>query len=223
MSTGQSLLDRMEILLPELQLQPGETDVTRGLLAANMAQDYMESVFALHPEIYGDTTGTVTTAANTETTTFPAGLLRIDKLHYLDPNTSRPAGEIDIIRETGGHALTGIWPWNLASTGTGLPRKAYMNGRSIFWMPMPDATYSVRWYGLQQQTDLTAGGTFQYPDICLLPLATFAVQLIRTGLDDATQPYDALAQETFEPVVSALTTFRRDRPTPFSYTYSHDT
>lgn len=223
MATGQSILDRMKVLFPELQISSGASDVTNALLAANMAQDYMESVFALHPEIYGDTTGTITTTANTETTTFPTGVIRLDMLQYLDPSTSRPAGEISIIRETGGHAGFTLYPWIAASTTAGIPRRTYTNGRQLFWDPVPDGVYTVRWYGLQQQADLTASGTVTYPDICLLPMANFAVQMLRTGLDDDPAAYDALAKTVFEPVVSALTQFRRDRPQPFQYSYSHDT
>ena len=58
--TGQDLLDRMELVNQELQLQSGEADVTRGLLALNVAQDYLESILALHPGMMSDTTGTVT-------------------------------------------------------------------------------------------------------------------------------------------------------------------
>ena len=222
MALGQDILSRMEILHPELQLQSGESDVAKGLIAANMAQDYMESVFAVHPEIFGSTTGTVATVANTETTVFPTNLLRIDKLQYLDPSTSRPRWDVPIIRETGGHAPSGFW-LDGASSGTGAPRKAYTTGRLLYWDPLPDAVHTVRWYGFQQQTDLTAAGAVLYPDICLTPLANLAVRLIRTGLDDATDAYITLAGELFEPVVAALSNFRRDRPASYVYSEVHDT
>ena len=222
MATGQTILDRMEVLLPEQQLQSGEGDVTKGLIAVNMAQDYLESVFALHADIFGSTVGTVVTVANTETTTYPTNLLRIDRLQYLDPSTSRPRWDVDLIRNTGGHAPSGSW-LDAAAAGEGAPRKAYTNGRLIYWDPLPDAVHTVRWYGLQQQTDVTASGTFLYPDICLTPLATFAVRVIRTGLDDDPAAYQTLATELFEPVVAALTNFRRDRPPAFTYSRTHDT
>src|SRR3990170_3160975 len=92
MATGQSLLDRMELLDQELQLQSGENDVTRGLLALNVAQDYLETLLAVIPQVSGDNTTTVVTAASTETTAFPTGYLRIDRMQWIDPATSRPSG-----------------------------------------------------------------------------------------------------------------------------------
>ena len=79
MASGQDLLDLMELLNQELQLQTGEENVARGLVALNAAQDAFEGLAALRPKILGSRTGTVTTAANTETTAFPSGLLRVDR------------------------------------------------------------------------------------------------------------------------------------------------
>jgi hypothetical protein len=212
----------MEVLHPELQLQSGEGDVVRGLLAANMAQDYMESVFALHRGLLGDTVGTVTTTANTETTTYPTGLLRIDKLQYLDAGTARPVWDLDPTYVTGGHAPATDW-LSTGSTTTGKPRGYWTNGRLIYWDPLPDGTHTVRWYGLQAQADLTAAGTILYPDVCLTPLANCAVRLIRTGLDDDTAAYVAWASELFEPVVQALAHFQRERAPGLIYRYGHTT
>lgn len=219
---GQAILDRMEVLFPELQLQTGESDVTKGLLAANMAQDYMESVFATHSDIFGSTTGTLTTTANTETTTFPSTLLRIDKLQYLEPDTLRPRWDVDLIYETGGHAPSGSW-LDAVTSGTGAPRKAYTNGRSFYWDPQPDASYTIRWYGLAHAADLTATGAISYPDLCLTPLAILAIRFVRTGLDDDPAAYLQMAADVFEPVVAALTSFRRDRAPGFAYSYAHET
>src|SRR4051812_32985844 len=102
--TGQGLLDRMELLNAELQLQAGEADVTKGLLSLNVAQDYFESVAAQRGKLFGSAVGTVVTAANTESTAYPTGLLRLDRLQYIDPVTSRPAGDLTPIRRTGGHS-----------------------------------------------------------------------------------------------------------------------
>lgn len=222
MSTGQSLLDRMEVLFPEKQLQDGESDQALGLVAANMAVDYMESVFALHPGFYGDSVGTVSTTANIETTNVPQGLLRLDKLQYLDASTLRPRWDVDVIFETGGHAPSGSWLDAVTST-TGSPRKAWTNGRKFYWDPLPDDTHQIRWYGLQAAADLTAGGSFTYPDICLTPLAAMAVRLLRTGLDDPIDAYQQLAEELFQPVVQALSRFNRTRPQSFLYDSVHTT
>ena len=101
MATGQSILDLMEVMDRGLQLQSGETGVTLGLRAANAAQDYFESLLAVEPNVLGSTVGTVTTAADTETTTFPTGLLRIDRLQFIDPDTSRPSWDLDRVGYTG--------------------------------------------------------------------------------------------------------------------------
>lgn len=223
-STGQNVLDRMKVLAPELQTQAGGIDVATALTAINMAQSYMESVFALHPDILGDVTGTVTTTNNTESTAWPTGLLRLDRLQYLDAVTNKPSWDLLDIRRTGGHAATWPWPTNLVtSTGTGAPRAYWTNGTNIYWNPLPDATYSVRWYGFQVAAAVTAAGFLAYPDICMTPLANMAARLIRLGLDDNVSGYQALAEEVFQPVVTALSSFQRERAPGMNYTYRHDT
>jgi hypothetical protein len=56
--TGQTLLDTMELLNQELQLQSGEADVVRGLLALNIAQDHFEASAAKRPNIFGSSDST---------------------------------------------------------------------------------------------------------------------------------------------------------------------
>lgn len=212
----------MEVLAPELQLQSGEANVSKGLVAVNMAQDYLESVFAAYPGIWGGTTGTVTTTANTETTTFPSGVLRLDLLQLLDSNNA-VVRDLDPIYVTGGHARGTDWFASTSSTVTGAPRGYWTNAASFYWSPLPDATYTLRWYGFKGVIDLTAGGTFLYPDICLTPVASLAVRLIKTGLDDPIQQYTALANELFTPVIEALSRFQRERAPSLEYRYVHTT
>lgn len=214
----------MEVLNQELQLQSGEQDVTRGLVALNIAQDYFESRAALRPNILGSAVGTVTTTANTETTAFPSGVLRIDRLQFIDPSTSRPAWDLIPNKRVGGHAWNNFWPWQLTSTSSaGRPRSYYTNGTSIFWTPLPSDTHTVRYYGFAAATDITAGGTFLYPDIAMLPFASFAARLLKTGLDDAPADIARLAEEAFEPVLDAMAHFNRDGATYLEYTEQHDT
>lgn len=222
MSSGQSILDRMEVLAPELQLQAGEANVAKGLVAVNMAQDYLESVFASYPGIWGGTTGTVVTVASTETTAFPTGVLRLDLVQLLD-DSGKVVRDLDPIYVTGGHARGSEWLQSTASSITGTPLGYWTNGLFLYWAPTPDAVYTLRWYGFQAGTDLTASGTVVYPDICLTPLATMAVRLIKTGLDDPIQQYQALATELFTPVVEALSHFQRERAPSVEYRYRHDT
>ena len=223
MATGQSLLDRMELLNPELQLQSGETDVTRGLLALNVAQDYFETRAALRKDVFGSSSSTVTTTLNTETTTHPTGLLRIDRLQFIDPSTSRPAWDLTPIRRTGGHAWGGGWPATLGSAGAGRPTGYWTNGVNIYWEPLPSDTHTVRWYGFQVASDITASGTFAYPDIAMLPVAVFATRLLKAGLDDPIADLDSLAQRAFEPVLDLLTNFNRDGAKGLEFERSHDT
>lgn len=222
--TGQTLLDTMELLDQELQLQAGEGDVTRGLLALNIAQDHFESVLATRPGIKGDTSGTVVTAADTETTAYPTGLLRLDALWMLDSD-SKPEYEMEPIGRTGGHAETRRWPINLLTplSSPGKPDGYWTNGRLIYWDRTPDAVYTVRWYGLQAASDITAAATFAYDDVVRLPICTFAVRLLKVGVDDAPADIDSLAAATFEPVIGTLAGFERAGASGLLYTRSHST
>ena len=222
--TGQDLLDRMELLNQELQLQSGEADVTRGLLALNVAQDYLESILALHPNVMLDTTGTVVTVASTETTTFPSGVLRIDRLQYIDPTTSRPSGpDLENLGFVGGHSQFsgGLPPFALTTVGSGRPRAYWTNGRNIYWQPLPDAVHTFRWYGLSSAASITAGGTFAYLDTAALPVALFAARLMTIGVGDSITDLDGLASELFEPLVLGMKHFNQDRSPGYDYNFVH--
>ncbi len=219
--TGQSLLDRMELLDAELQLQVGEADVTKGLLALNVAQDYFESLAAQRGHLGGQT-GTVVTVANTETTAFPSGVLRIDRLQMLDAVTSRPKRDLTPLRRTGGHAANFGWFYNLVGQGNGGEVGGYWtNGLNIYWSPLPADVYTIRWYGFQRQSDITASGTFAYEDMVALPLASFATRLVKSGLDDNASDLSALALETFSQALDALGNLNRDGATGLAYTRIH--
>ena len=219
MATGQSILDLMEVMDRGLQLQSGETGVTLALRAVNAAQDYFESLLALDPNVMGSTVGTVTTAASTETTTFPTGLLRVDRLQFIDPNTSRPSWDLDRVGYTGDYYQASSQTYNVATAGR--PVRYWTNGLNIYWDPLPDATHTVRYYGFKAASDLTAGGTFAYPDIVLMPVATYAVKMLRVGKDDDIQGIMSTAVEVFKPAIDALSRFNRDRPPGYDYRYDH--
>lgn len=219
--TGQSLLNIMELLNAELQLQSGETDSARGLLALNVAQDYFESVAAQRPQIFGSGVGTVVTATNVETTTYPAGLLRIDRIQLLDAN-NKPVSNLVPIRKAGGH-INGSWPLNLFAAGTGLPSSYWTNGTLIYWSPLPSGVSTLRWYGFPSAADITAVGTFSYPDIVSLPLASFAARIIKAGVDDDAKDLASVALESFTQVLDALGNVQRDGAVDFEYTRSHTT
>jgi len=226
--TGQTILDYMELLGRELELQTSESDVVRGLLALNIAQDHFEAMSVSQGHTHGTQTGTVTTTADTESTTWPTGLIRLDALWFIDPVTSRPTYELDRLDDVGGHVPRTpslLYSLGVANTltSTGAPWSYWTDGTSIYWNPLPDATHTVRWYGAQHQTDITAGGTFLYGDMVAMPLAAFAVQLLRRGLDDPIGDYAALAQDSFGSVLQALRKVQRQRAPSRQYRYYHET
>jgi len=223
MATGQSILDLMEVMDRGLQLQSGETGVALALRAVNAAQDYLESILALDPNVMGSGIGTVTTAASTERTAFPSGVLRIDRLQFIDPNTSRPAWDLDRVGYPGDYyqsrMIAPTLQYDVSTTGR--PVRYWTNGTNIYWDPLPDATHTVRYYGFTGASTLTAGGTFAYPDIALMPIATYAVKMMRIGKDDDVQGIMTTAAEVFKPAVEALGRFNRDRPPGYDYRYFH--
>jgi hypothetical protein len=225
MATGQTILNLMEALDRGLQLQSGESGVTLALRAVNAAQDYLESLLALQPNSFLSSTGTVTTTADTETTAFPSGLIRLDRLQYLNASTSRPAWDLEwvgYIGDQNGAQLTDS-SVQLDTTSTGKPRRYSTNGRNIYWGPLPDAAHSVRYYGLVAADDITASGTFAYPDIAITAVADYAVKLLRIGKDDDAQPVSAVGVEIFTPCIELLGRFNRDRAPGYDYRYYHST
>lgn len=218
--TGQTLLDTMELLNQELQLQSGEADVTRGLLALNVAQDFFEAAAAKRPEILS-TDATLTQTQNQEYTTYPTGLLRLDALYYLDSN-GKQVWKINPRRQSGDHRPSMTW-WTtmLSTSSTGKPKAYWTNAAKIFWDPLPDAANSVRYYGLIAATDITVSGTFLYPDICRLPIATFACSVLKIGVDDDPAALSSLAQNLFEGILDEMANSNRDGARPLVYQYDH--
>jgi hypothetical protein len=212
----------MEILDPELQLQAGETGVVKGLIALNVAQDHLESLLAQIPGVMGSGVGSIATVASTETVAFPSTLLRLDKIQFLDPITSRPTYDLTPLYNVGGHANSNYWP-SPDTASTGRPQSYWTDGTNIYFSPVPNDVYNLRWYGFASASNITASGTFAYKDIARLPVATFAVKLIALGLDDPQGDLMEFAKETFAPVLKAYERFRREQGKGFQYRYTHDT
>lgn len=222
--TGQTLLNLMEDLDNEIQAASGEANVTRALRMLNTAQDYFETLVARDGEILGSHTSTVTTTADTETTAWPTGLLRADSLWLIDADTSRPAYELHEIQQTGGHATQLRWPLQQrAVVSAGKPWGYWTNGRLLYWAPLPDAAHTVRWYGWQRQADIAAADTFAYDDGVAYPLAAFAVEIFRRGLDDPVADIEALARSVFRDQLRAMRNFTRTGPVERTYQYVHST
>ena len=216
------MLDLMEVMDRGLQLQSGETGVSKALKALNASQDHFESILALEPNVYGSTVGTFSTSASTESSTMPTTLMRLDRLQYIDAGTSKPAWDLDRVGATGDYYQTSF-PLISASTTTGKPVKYWTNGKTVYWDPTPDAVYTIRYYGFVSASDITASGTFAYPDMALMPVATFATQLLRTGKDDDVTSITQAGMQAFGPVIQALGRFNRDRAPGYDYRYTHST
>lgn len=218
--TGQDLLDLMQVFDNELLLQPGEPDVNRALIALNASQDLFESVVAAHPNLLGDTVGTLSVTSGTETTAFPSTLLRLDKIWMLDSN-SRPLYPLRKIDMTGGHLVSHVAPYASFAT-TGKVNGYWTDGSYIYWSPFPSQPSTVRWHGFTPASDIEAGVTFAYRDIVAMPLAAFATKLMKVGVGDDTMSLDE-ATGAFAPVVQRLANFNRDSAPGFIYRQAHDT
>lgn len=222
---GQRLLDRMRLIDRELEIAPGGPDVDLALIALNTAQDDFEAMLAgFHPQTYGQQTGMVTTTPNQETTLFPLGqLLRVDRLQALDPSTNRPVYDLQPLYGSGSHIeIHPFYPWMFSSAiGVGQVRAYSTDGRQFYWSPVPGETQTIRWYGLLAQADITAAGTFAYPDFVAQPLATVAARLIKIGLGDDTVDVIELEGRLFPPVLQQMTQYQRDRAGGYKYRYWH--
>ena len=222
--TLATLLGYMEIFDNELETGSGESDESRSLTALNMATDLFEVVAQTRAKML-QTYAELTTTASQEYTTRPAGLLRLDSLWLIDSATGRPARELDPIDETGGHAVDGISPLTLtSSTITGAPREYQLNSSRFLWRPVPDAVWTLRYYGLIAASDYSARtDTFPYPDAVAVPLSAFAVKMLAIGVGDSTEELHAFAEDTFAPVLKALAKSQHVKPPSRFYSRVHTT
>lgn len=224
--THADLLSRMELLNAELETGSGEDDETKGLLALDTAQDYFESVAAGYPHVF-KTNGTVTTVADTETSAKSATILRLDSVWYLDTTVSpnMPRYQLEPIDKSGGHVPSLPWPIRAAvGYAPGAPDGYWTDEDYFFWSPVPDAVYTLRWYGMKSQTAITIRtGTFAYKDYLAMPFATFAVRAIKVGLEDSSDVLKALADDLFTPVLRAARRANREKPTGRVYSQMHTT
>lgn len=227
--TLQILFDRMMVLDNQLDLLAGGDDVTRGLVIVNLVQDWWELVAAEYAEFMG-TDSTFTTTLNTEKTTWPTGLLRLDGEPWLLDSNSRPIRAITQIQGVGAHVAGAAWPYSELSAsvaeGSGAPREYWANGPggNFYWTPIPDAVYTIRGYGLWAKSDYTtAANTFAYPDSVAAAVLPQAVKLFRIGLDRDLEGVQAAAGDLFRPTIKGLRGFNRNRAPSRQYYDVHDT
>ena len=228
--TIASILTKMQVLDNELDVSSGGADETRAISALDMAQDAFEAFIANHPGLLGTKTDTTTTTASTEATAWPSTLMRLDNMYLMNTSSTPnlPQWEIEIIQDVGGHIPAGgAWPFGLYSTtpmGKGAPRKAFTDRANFYWQPLPDATYTVRLYGLFSKDEITSrSATFAYPDVVAVPMAAYAVRMMEMGIDDPSDELAALAEELYAPVINLLRQPTRQRAQARQYQYFHTT
>lgn len=224
--THADLLNRMELIDAELETGSGEDDEISCLLALDVAQDYFESLASSYPKMFR-TYSSLTTTANTETTAYPAAILRLDELWLIDttvtPNRpSYPLRKTDIV---GGHVPALPWPFRASNFNPGAPSGYDVDESYFYWAPTPDAVYTIRYYGMVSQATIsTRGGTFAYKDHLAMPFAAFAVRAKKIGLEDGSDALKALADELFEPALTRARRFdRAGHPSGRAYSRVHST
>lgn len=220
----EELLALMPMFNNALRVGNGEKDEQLAILALTTAQHYFETIAATYGRVLGSTI-TVSPSTNTETTTYPTSLLRLDSVWLLDSTTLQPIRRLARIETSGGHAPSLPWPLQLVmQASTGAPVSYFADMRNFYWLPLPDQAQTLRVYGLLEQDEfVTRLSTFNYPARCKAPLASFAVKILKTSVDDDTSGVDALAAAMFGPLMKGLKSFDRSEPHGRSYGEVHDT
>lgn len=215
------LLDTMAILNNELELEVAGADEGRAIIALTLAQHQFETQAALYPRALQSTI-TVTTAANVETSAWSTSLLRLDAIWLLDAN-GVPINKLEKIQQIGGHVPTLPWPLDLAlATGTGNPSGYYASSQNFYWLPLPSGVASLRVYGLIEQAEFgTRNDAFNYTKRCKLAIASFAVRLLAGGIGDDATDFDTLAARTFGPLIRSLKKLDRSSPLVRRYDRVH--
>jgi hypothetical protein len=230
--TVQTIFDTVMALDNERDLISGGDEVARGLVIVSTVTKWLESEAALMPGAL-TTHNLLYTAANTETSSWPANLLRLDALWYVDSATNRPVWELDPIQGVGHHVPGFSWPLSelvltgSASTITGKPKEyaASGPGGQFYWAPLPDAEYWIRGYGLWALADnyfSLATDTFPFPSSLRLPFSIACVHLFKTGLDGDLTAVEALLKTTFRRTLKGLQRFNRSEPQSRVYSEVHD-
>ena len=225
--TIQTIMNRMMLADNQLALESGGDDVTRGLTAVNLAQDWFEMVAARYGKLLM-ITGSTSTTANQEYTTWPTTLKRLDSLWMLDSN-SNPIYELDEVDVIGGHVPSAgmPFPWMVlsGSVNPGRPDGFFPEGPGgrIYWSPKPDAIYNLRVYGFYAASDYTAAAnTFAYPDEVALFIAPWATRAFRVGLDRDFVAVQEEAMKAAQEVCESLGSHTQTGPASRVYSDFHD-
>lgn len=228
--TLQTIFNRMMIFDNTLGLEVGGDDVSRGLTVCDMVIDWLEAEAAT---IEGclQTHNLLYTAENTETTDWPERLLRLDSLWYIDPNTGRPVWEVEPIQGIGNHIPGMSWPLSemvmtgAASNVTGKVKEytASGPGGQFYWVPLPDAEYWIRGYGLWSAVDFeSADSIFPYPSTVTVPFSGMASYLMKIGLDRELTSIETFVKASLRPVLKGLKKPNHTMPDSRTYSEVHD-
>ena len=228
--TLATLMTYMALFDPELELESDGIDEARAITAINLVQDWFEGIAAGQSEIL-QRYSTLTTTANTEVSSWPTGLLRLDGLWFVDTDQTPnlPMWPLDPIYETGGHRPSFSWPETvIVTSATGKPRRYYATGPHtagrIFWEPVPDAAHTIRYYGLIAASDYTIRtDVFAYPDPCADVFAQTAVKILRMGQDDQISELKLGAAAGLTMALNLCRSWWNDEAAPRHYADSHDT
>ena len=228
--TIATLLNYMTVFDNELQVGADDPDETRAIRAINIVQDWFEAIAAGESEML-QSYSSLTTTANTEVTSWPSGLLRLDSLWYVDttqtPNL--PQWQLEPMYETGGHRPSMSWPESVVLSNTpGKPRRYYATGPHtagrLFWEPVPDDAWTIRYYGLIAASDYTVRtGTFAYPDPTAPAFAQEAVKLLRMGHDDNIADLQRQAAASLGAALKMCRGWWNDENTGRHYAEAHST
>ena len=228
--TIATLLDYLQIFDVELRVEKDAQDESRAIRAVNIVQKWFEGIAAGESEML-QSYSTLTTTASTEVSSWPTGLLRLDSFWYVDttqtPNL--PQWQLEPMYETGGHRPSMSYPESVVlSNTTGKPRRYYATGPHtagrIFWDPVPDDAWTIRYYGLIAASDYTVRtGTFAYPDSCAPVFAQEAAKILRMGKDDSITDLQRQAAGSLTVALKACRGWWNDVAGGRAYSETHDT
>ena len=225
-----TLLGDMTVFDNELQVEADAVDEARAIRAINIVQRWFEAIAAGDGEAF-QTYGTITQTANTEVTSWPTDLLRLDDLWLMDTTVTPnlPTARLDPIYETGGHrpSTVGITEIVALSLATGKPSRYWATqppGGKIFWEQIPDAANTIRWYGMVAATAYTArSDTFSYPPSCATVFSQQAAKLLRIGRDDSVSDLRVEAAGSLRDALHASRNWRSTGPVGRAYQDVHTT
>lgn len=220
---GQLLLDHVNDVIAEIDVQPTEDDVSRALRSLNRAQDLIEMLISTIPLVRSmlGTKENIVTAANGESTAAPAGFITIERLQFINPDTSLPSYDLDSIPWVGGSSINGGDPLLSVALGKGPPRQYTMFGGDVYWSPIPDAIHTVRVWGFKVAADIAVGTTWDYGDEMIMPASAIAARIFKMRIDDDPDEIIRFANDNLAPVLAQMRRRWSDGPDYFRHTEIH--